>query len=221
MRLALAACAWAVCWAWAPALAQSVALQGMLGERALLVVDGVPKAVAAGETFRGVRLLSAQGGEAVVESGGKRHMLRLGETPGRLGGEPGASAALAGTSASSGRIVLQASSGGHFLAPGQVNGKPAMFMVDTGASTISMGASDAERFGLDYKAGQPVQLRTANGVTLAWRVKLATVRIGDVDLSDQDAVVGERPMPYVLLGNTVLNRFTMRRDHEQMVLERR
>ena len=94
-------------------------------------------------------------------------------------------------------------------------------MVDTGASTVAMGVSDAERIGLAYRDGQPVRVGTANGLAQGWRVKLASVRIGDVEVYDVDAVVTPQGMPFVLLGNSYLNRFQMRRDNDQMVLERR
>src|SRR5512133_1649134 len=89
--------------------AQSVALQGMLGGKALLIVDGAaPKTVAAGETHKGVKVVSTSGDEAVVEFGGKRHTLRVGEAPGSVGGNGGAPAR-------GSRIVMNAESGGHFF----------------------------------------------------------------------------------------------------------
>lgn len=52
--------------------AQSVALAGMLGNKALLVVNGTaPKTVAAGETHEGVKVVSTRGDQAVVEQDGK------------------------------------------------------------------------------------------------------------------------------------------------------
>jgi aspartyl protease family protein len=198
----------------AAAGAQTATLQGMLGNRALLVVDGKPpKGVAPGETHAGVRVISTSGDAAVVEIGGQRHLLRLGDTPASVGASnipPRGS-----------RIVLTAGSGGHFIASGAVNGKAAQFVVDTGATFVSMGVPDAQRFGVDWKAGQAGSAQTANGVMPAWRVKLASVRIGDVELFDVDALVSQQPIPAILLGNSFLNRFQMKRDHEQMVLERR
>jgi hypothetical protein len=55
----------------------------------------------------------------------------------------------------------------------------------------------------------------------AQRVKLATVRIGDVLVYDVDSVVSCGSMPYVLLGNSFLERFQMTRTNDQMVLEKR
>lgn len=197
-----------------PAAAQSVALQGMLGNRALLMVDGgTPKSVAPGETHQGVKVVSTTSDQAVVEFGGRRHTLRVGEAPASVGG----GAAPAGGS----RIVLTAGSGGHFMTEGAINGRAAYFMVDTGATSVGMGASDAERLGINYRSGQPIQMSTANGVTLGYRVKLATLRIRDVEVREVDAVVSAQPMPFILLGNSFLNRFQMRRENDQMVLERR
>ncbi len=194
--------------------AQSVALSGMLGAKALLVVDGsAPKSVAVGETHRGVKVLSTSADQAVVEIAGSRQTLRLGEAPVSAGQPAGG--------ANPGKIVLHAGSGGHFLTPGQINGRAVTFLVDTGASTVAMGVADAERLGLAYKAGQPVRMNTANGVTSGWLIKLTAVRLGDVDVYNVDAVVSPAAMPYVLLGNSYLTRFQMTRTNDQLVLDKR
>ena len=196
-----------------PAFAQSVALQGMLGSRALLIIDGgTPRSVAVGESVSGVKLLSVGADSAVVDVAGKRVALRLGESPASLGDRG---------QASSGRISLPADSGGHFMASGSINGRPVQFMVDTGASSVALGVSDAERIGLPWRTGQTVRIGTANGVVQGWRIKLASVRIGDVEIYEVDAVVTPQAMPFVLLGNSYLTRFQMRRDNDLMVLERR
>ena len=198
----------------APAWAQSAALQGMLGNRALLIVDGpAPKAVAPGDTHKGVKVVSTAGDQAVVEYNGRRQTLRVGEAPASVGST--------GAAPSGDRIVLTAGSGGHFLTEGGINGRAAYFMVDTGATSVSIGAAEADRLGLDYKSGQPVRLNTANGMTQGWRVMLSSVRVRDVEVRNVEAVVSQQPMPYVLLGNSFLGRFQMRRENDQMVLERR
>ena len=196
------------------AAAQSVSLQGMLGSKALLIVDGgAPRSVAPGETHQGVKVLATSGDQALVEIKGQKHTLRIGDSQVSVGGS--------GIAARGNKIVLTAGSGGHFLSQGTINGKAVHFMVDTGASVIGLGVSEAERVGLNYKAGQRVRMNTANGEAIGWRVKLSSVRVGDVELYDVDAVVGAESMPYVLLGNSFLSRFQMKRDNDQMVLERR
>lgn len=196
------------------ALAQSVALQGMFGGKALLIVDGgTPKTVAPGESHQGVKLLSTSGEQAVVEIGGRRHTLRVGDAPASVGGQ--------GPRGSGGKIVLTAGGGGHFTTPGAINGRAVQFMVDTGATVVGLSVDDAERIGLNYRGGRPVRMNTANGVVQGWQLKLSTVRIGDVEVYEVDAVVTPQGMPYVLLGNSFLSRFQMKRDNDQMTLERR
>ena len=193
--------------------AESVALAGMLGGKALLVVNGgAPKTVAAGDSHQGVKVISTSGEQAVIEQSGKRVTLRVGEAPVSLGG---------GGAGSGKRIVLAADQGGHFITAGQINGKAVQFMVDTGATSIAMSALDAESVGINYKSGQAVNLSTANGIAQGFRIKLASVRIGDVEVFDVDAVVTPQVMPFMLLGNSFLARFQMSRDNEQMTLLKR
>ncbi len=194
--------------------AQAVALSGILGAKALLVVDGTtPKAVAAGETHRGVTVLSVQGDNALLEIGGQRQSVRVGAAPVSVGTPVPSGSGL--------RIVLSADSGGHFVTQGLVNSRPVQFLVDTGATTIGIGVADAERIGLNYKQGQAVQVTTANGVSRGWFIRLSSVRLNDVEIHDVDAVVTPNAMPFVLLGNSYLTRFQMTRTNEQMVLEKR
>lgn len=199
----------------AGALAQSVALQGMLGSKALLIVDGTaPRTVAPGDSHKGVKVISTFGDQAVVEIAGKRHTLRVGDAPASVG-------AGGGSALNGGRIVLTAGSGGHFTTQGAINGQAVQFLVDTGATSVALGLPEAQRIGLNYKAGQMGRSSTANGIVNVWRVKLRSVRIGDVEIHDVDASVLPAEMPHVLLGNSFLNRFQMKRDNDQMVLERR
>lgn len=197
----------------AAASAQTVVLTGILGSKALLLVDGQPpRGVGAGETFLGVKVLSVAGESAAVDVGGKRFTLHMGESPVQVGAK--------GVGGGN-RIVITADSQGHFFTPGRINNQATQFMVDTGASYISMSAAEAERAGIDYKHGAPMRLSTANGMASGWRVRLAAVRVGDVQLTELEAVVTPESMPFVLLGNNFLTRFQMTRLNDQMVLERR
>ena len=201
--------------------AQSVNLAGMLGSKALLVIDGTaPKTVAAGEMHLGVKVISTTADEAVIEQSGKRRTLRVGEAPLNMAGSGGNSGG-SGSSGKGSRIVLVAGNGGHFMTAGQINGKTVQFMVDTGATSVAMGVQDAERAGINYKSGQPVNVFTANGSAQGYRVKLASVRVGDVEVFDVDAVVTPQAMPFMLLGNSFLTRFAMTRENDQMTLVRR
>lgn len=194
------------------AMAQAVSLAGILGSKALLVVDGTPpRGVAAGETHQGVKVISVGREEAVIEIAGARSTVRLGEAPVSVGGRTGGGR----------KIILMGDSQGHFVNQGLINGRVMRFMVDTGATAVAIGKPDADRMGLDYKNGRPVRLNTANGMAQGWYLKLDSVRIGDVEVFGVDAIVTPQAMPYVLLGNSFLGEFQMTRNNDQMVLEKR
>jgi aspartyl protease family protein len=196
-----------------PGFAQTVSMNGSLGDKALLVIDGAPRTVATGSTVQGVRLVSVTGSEAVVEVNGKRQSLQVGGAQVNLGGEP--------SSGGGTQIVLSADSGGHFSARGSINGQAVTFLVDTGATYVSMGASDAQRLGIDYSKGQRGVSNSANGPMTVHRITLASVRVGDVQVYEVEALVGQSAMPYVLLGNSFLTRFQMKRENDTMTLTRR
>ena len=197
------------------AAGQSVTLAGMLGGKALVIVNGnAPKTVGVGETHLGVKLIAAQGDNATFDIAGKRLSMRVGDSPASVG--------TSGTGIPSGdKIVMTAGSGGHFLTQGLINGRSVQLIVDTGATSVSLGVQDAERIGLQYKLGEPVRMATANGTTMGWRIKLDSMRVGDVSVYNIDAVVTPGAMPFVLLGNSFLTRFQMTRTSDQMVLVKR
>ena len=199
----------------AAAHAQNVQLQGMLGKKALLVIDGgTPHIVAPGDSIGPVKVLSTSGDTAVVEIAGRQQQLRVGEAPASIGGT--GSAGGGGT-----RIVLNAGQGGHFMANGRINGQQIQMMVDTGATAVSMSEADARRLNVSYKDSPMTVSSTANGPVKTWITKLSSVRIGDVEVHNVDATIVPAFMPYVLLGNSFLNRFQMTRQNDLMVLERR
>lgn len=195
------------------ASAQTVTLSGSMGDKALLIVNGTPRTLAAGASFQNVKVVSVAANEAVIEMDGKRATLQLGGAPVNLGRAP--------SEGSGSRIVLTAGPGGHFVTGGSINGRAVQFMVDTGATMIAMSESDAERIGLKYKQGQRGYANTANGQIVVYKVSLDVVRVGEVQVYNVDAMVGPMPIQTMLLGNSFLTRFQMKRENDVMTLERR
>jgi aspartyl protease family protein len=189
--------------------AADVGLAGVMGGKALLVLDGgPPTALAVGQSFGGVKLLSVQTDQVVIEVDGKRRPLRMGQhAVGSGGGDQ--------------RITLTADGAGHFVANGAINQVAVRFLVDTGATLVSLGASDARRIGIDTSNGQPGVATTAAGRVAVTKVSLDSVRVGDVTLHNVDALVHSTDLPVVLLGMSFLNRMEMQRDGATMTLKRR
>mgnify|MGYP001189048271 FL=1 len=193
--------------------ATDVQVVGLFPGKAVLIIDGgAPRTLATGGPgVAGVRVLSLEEGSALLEIDGQRRRVALGH---------GYSSAASGEGG--GRVVtLSADSRGHFVTEGAINGTPVRFMVDTGATLIALGATDARRIGVDLSQAQQGIAQTANGMTPIWRVKLGTVKVGSVMLRDVDAAVHSGELPVALLGMSFLNRMDMRREGGTMTLRQR
>ncbi len=213
--------AWRTAALWLPLLlaagaataAPGVILAGRMGLRALLVIDGRPYTVAVGEVVEGVRLVGWRGDIADVETAGKPQTLRIGAVPAQV---------LAAVPSTSGReIVIPVGEGGHFTTSGSIRGHNVQYMIDTGATMVSMSRSDALRMGVDMSSATQGYMHTANGQVLVQMLTLPQMRVGDVEVNNVSTVVLPLPMPYVLLGNSFLMRFQMRRENDVMRLEAR
>ncbi|AYH45037.1 TIGR02281 family clan AA aspartic protease [Azoarcus sp. DN11] len=191
-----------------------IELVGVFGSKAVLVVDGgAPRTLAVGQQTRdGLRLVDVSDGAATVELNGKRQKVILGAGPVR-------SAAGDGTGAAA--VSLIADARGHHFSSGSINGASVRFLVDTGASMVSMGASDARRAGIDFHKGVGGISQTASGPARVWKVRLDTVRVGDVTLNGVDGLVHENDLPFVLLGMSFLSRMDMQREGDRLTLRKR
>ncbi|MEZ5874472.1 MAG: TIGR02281 family clan AA aspartic protease [Hyphomicrobiales bacterium] len=97
---------------------------------------------------------------------------------------------------------------GHFTATVDINGKPISMIVDTGASSIVLRPEDARKAGIDPDTlTYRIPVLTANGRTVAARVRLKEVAIGPLDRTEVDALVA-RPgaLTQSLLGMSFLSR---------------
>lgn len=196
-----------------PAWATDVTVVGLFSGKAVITVNrGAPRTLAAGEsTAEGVKLISSDSRGAVLEIDGKRQALEMGqhfESPTQSGSRRA--------------VTLAPDSRGHFVTDGAINGSHVRFLVDTGATFVSIPASEAKRLGIDYRKGQRGTSQTANGPAVVYRVALDSVTLGDITLFNVTAVVHDSAgLDVVLLGMSFLNRTEMRREGRVLTLTKR
>jgi aspartyl protease family protein len=197
------------------ASAAEIQILGLMTGKAVVQIDGgKQRTMSVGETTPdGVKLISANSQQAVFEVSGKRQTMTMGATMMFAGG--------GGIPADRQRAVLAGNTQGHFVTTGSINGIGVRFLVDTGATVVSMSMEDAKRLGINYQAGQKTMTMTANGVVPSYRVKLDSVKVGEIDLTNVDGMIVPAPMGVVLLGMSFLNRTEMKRDGDQMTLTRK
>ncbi|HQR12314.1 MAG TPA: TIGR02281 family clan AA aspartic protease [Casimicrobiaceae bacterium] len=196
----------------AGASATEVTVSGLFPNKAVVQVDGgALQTLTVGQKSReGVTLLSVDRESATFDVDGERRTMGLGR------------ARMAAVAPVAESVVLAPDVAGHFTADARVNGTPVRFVVDTGATLISLPEAEARRLSLDYRKGQKALMGTANGTVGGYMVRLDTVSIGNLTVHGVDAVVIEgKGLGTPLLGMSFLNRLNMKREGDLLTLTRR
>lgn len=120
-----------------------------------------------------------------------------------------------------GEIVITRSRDGHFRLPGTVNGRPVEFLVDTGASLVTVSAGFAQQAGLE--GGQSVTFNTANGTMPGRVLRDVPVTAGSFAVDSASVGIGLETgrEAVALLGQSFLSRFDIELKANQMVIRLR
>lgn len=130
-------------------------------------------------------------------------------------------ATLAAQVSAAGELVIPRGRDGHFRVPGTVNGQPVQFLVDTGASLVTVSDGLAQAAGL--RGGQPASFKTANGELPGRVVRGVPVEAGGLHLGSVNVAVGlvGRDENMALLGQNFLYRFDISIGRNEMTLKPR
>jgi aspartyl protease family protein len=195
----------------APAAAMNVKVIALFTNKAMLNVDGEQKIISKGETFKGVKLISSSGRGAVVSIDGKQRKLDVNQS-------------IQGNfkSAERKKSRIYPDSLGMYFVEGRINGHATPFLVDTGATYVTLSSRHAKKVGIDYKRGLPSYSQTATETVPVWQVKLKSITVGGIRLTNVEASVIEGSQPStVLLGNSFLSRTQLQRKGTVMELQKR
>lgn len=189
--------------------AKDIEIKGLFKDSAIVVVNGKQKLLKAGQSFEGVKLLSADSRKAVVMADGQRYSLKVSRK-----------IATKYKAAEKVEVRLAQGEGGHYITNGRINNRPVKMMVDTGATSVAMSLPQAKKLGLDYRNGVPINVRTANGVARGYLINLRSVMVGPVRVDNVEAVVNMSDFPdIILLGNSYLSKVSMNRENGVLVLQ--
>lgn len=192
---------------------ETLTLQGLFGNKVVLMIDGKQRVVTKGQRSpEGVRVIEVDREGAVLEVSGEQKHYSLNTT-----------VSVDFVQAEHQTENIYKDAGGMFQTVGSINGIPVHFLVDTGASFISMNKRQAKRLGIRYrKTGVPAGVSTASGYEKAWQVKVRSVSVGKITQKNVDALVidGEHPGP-ILLGMTFLGRIEVIHKGNVMTLKQR
>ena len=150
-------------------------------------------------------------GLGVVLVGGYAYRDDMKVVTARIAGEvlpPGQATSAESNVAGERAVRLRKRPDGHFVASASVQGTALGFMVDTGASTVVLKAADAEQAGIDVSAlSYTVAVDTANGTAYVAPVRLRSIAIGPIEVTDVEALVAKPgSLKENLLGMSFLKR---------------
>ena len=121
------------------------------------------------------------------------------------------------TSADDGPVSLTRNRAGHFEAPGEINGKPVTFLLDTGATYVAVPRNLASELGLE--PGRSAWFNTANGRAEGALTKLDEVVLGNIRMKGvQGSISPGMENDTVLLGMSFLNLLVIEIRAGEMVL---
>lgn len=192
------------------ASARDIVVVGLMADRAVLKVDGQTLLLKLGESVDDLTLTAVNASEARLRIGGREERFVLGQDRGGIRSDSGAG----------GAVELSGNHHGQFQAGGIINGRTVQFLIDTGASSVSMSRSQAARLGVDFRRfGKPAVSHTANGMVNCWVVLLDKVKVGPIVVSSVEATVrdldDESP---ILLGMSFLGRVKMEHSDNRLKL---
>jgi aspartyl protease family protein len=193
--------------------ATDVRVVGLFSERAVVIIDGRQSVLRVGQAGpQGVKLVAADSEMALLEIDGQT-------IEARLDGRVTARTRTAPVS----EVQVWRNPQGMYTTVGSINGLPVSFMVDTGATLVTLNSGQARRLGIDYRVtGAQAAVTTASGVEPAWSVMLDRVRVGDLELHHVAAVVIEGPQPRTaLLGMSYLGRLEINNSGRLMTLKKK
>lgn len=194
-------------------VADNIIVSGLFKDKAVISVNGKRRLLSVGQSSpEGITLISANTKKAVLEINGQRNTYSLNSRIVSNFKKSGAGIT----------VPIAPDNRGMYLVGGSINGFQVNFLVDTGATLVSMNRNHAKRIGIDYKKGEKALSSTASGLSKVYIVNLETVAVGDISLHDVKGSVHDSDFPHIiLLGNTFLGRVKINREGQILKLESR
>ncbi len=191
---------------------ESLEVQALMPGMVVLSIDGQRVTLKTGQQKMNVRLVASDTRQAILEVNGEQKAYRMGSA--------------IRTSFKQRQLIteqIMRDDHGMFRAHGTINGQSVRYLVDTGASSVAMSATEARKLGIPYRLeGQPVRANTASGVSKGWAIMLKTVRLGELVEHNVRGIVIDGDYPrHVLLGMTFLNRMKVEKEGNRMTITRK
>ena len=197
---------------------ENIIINGLFKDKVVVTIDGKQQILKKNKlTPGGVKLIKSNSKEATIEIDGISKIFTLDE---KIGNTFKATSDDKNTISIRKRAIIKGDANGMYLTKGQINGKTVEFLIDTGATYVSMSSDLAKQLKIKYEKGNKIQLETAKGMSIAYEIKLKKVKVGDIELYNILGVVSDDMPNITLLGMSFLRKLDMKRKGKTMILEK-
>ena len=197
---------------------ENITINGLFKDKVVVTIDGKQQILKKNKlTPEGVKLIKSNSKGATIEIDGISKIFTLDE---KIGNTFKTTSDDKNTISFKKRVTIKADANGMYLTKGQINGKTVEFLVDTGATYVSMSSGLAEQLKIKYEKGNKIQLETAKGMSIAYEVKLNKVKVGDIELYNITGSVSDDMPGITLLGMSFLGKLDMKRKGKYLELEK-
>jgi aspartyl protease family protein len=191
-----------------------IVINGLFKDKAIVTIDGNQRVLRKGKASpEGALLIESTSKEAIIEINGQQESYSLGSHIGSSFTPP----------KDGKKIIIAPDSAGMYNISGSINGTHVPFVVDTGATLVSMNGNIAKKLGIDFKLeGKEAYSNTASGKDKVYIVKLKKVKVGDIELHNVEGAVHEGNFPITtLLGMSFLGKLDMKREGRVLELHKK
>lgn len=197
---------------------ENIIINGLFKDKVVVTIDGKQQILKKNKlTPEGVKLIKSNSKEAIIEIDGISKIFTLDE---KIGNTFKTTSDDKNTISIRKRAIIKGDANGMYLTKGQINGKTVEFLIDTGATYVSMSSDLAKQLKIKYEKGNKIQLETAKGMSIAYEIKLKKVKVGDIELYNILGVVSDDMPSITLLGMSFLRKLDMKRKGKTMILEK-
>ena len=190
--------------------APSIEVEALMTDAAVLKIDGERKMLKAGQSYKGVTLVSAYSRTATLEVDGKQHVVGLSRRIGADFQEPKEQV-----------VNIRRDERLQYNTSILINGRTMPALVDTGANLVALSSKHAQALSIDYKTGFQSQVETASGMVGAWLITLRSVSVGGIRVQNVQATVVDGNFPStILLGMSYLKHVEMKENNGVLSLSR-
>lgn len=193
----------------APVAAAEVRVLGLFKGAALLQVNGKQQLLREGQHLPpDIRLISADPNRAILMIEGQRRIMQLSD---EINASYRAPARY--------EVTIPRNMNREYRTRIAVNGYSIDAVVDTGANIVALSSQHARAIGLDYRNGHRMQVGTASGMSLGYRISLNRIELGGIIVQHVPAVVIEGGFPRtLLLGMSFLEHVNMEESSNILTL---